>query len=291
VVWRAADDNNYILAVLGGPGGITVYKRVAGSFTQIGSDTATIAGPQTVKVTANGNSHSMWVGGVARSFNPITESALSSNTKHGIREGTSAGNRTEYDNFSITDLAAGSASITPSTGALTFGGISPPLGLGIMPAAGALNFAGTAPTLGLGITPSAGSLSFGGIAPTVQAGESRSITPSTGALALGGTSPPLDLGITPAAGSLSLAGSAPALGTGLLIVPGTGAIAFGGVAGPLGLGITPGTGTLTLAGVAPTVTDSGNVANLILTTRGGAGDGVTRGGGLLLNETRGGGVG
>lgn len=103
IVFRVTDDNNYYVMVAKGSGGdgVSCYKRVAGSFTQVGSTAAgvTFANTNVFKVTANGTSIKAYKNGVE--VFSATDSTYTTQTKHGLR---SHGFATGFDDFSITEV-------------------------------------------------------------------------------------------------------------------------------------------------------------------------------------------
>lgn len=105
IVFRSSDDNNYLLAAIDGSGGtaIRIFKKVAGSYTQLGTTGTAFASSGDVwKVRANGSSITVYQNGV--SVRTVTDSTFITNTKHGIRShGDTAA---LFDDFSITSLAA-----------------------------------------------------------------------------------------------------------------------------------------------------------------------------------------
>lgn len=89
---RITDANNFIGARLNG-GNLQLFKRVTGTFTQLGSNVAvTGANGDTLKVTASGNTLNVYVNGVLK-IGPITESAHNTVTKCGmVARSTAAAN-------------------------------------------------------------------------------------------------------------------------------------------------------------------------------------------------------
>lgn len=59
ICWRRSDDNNHWLVQAGG-GAAHIYKRVAGSYTDLGSIGVTPVQNDVLKVIASGNSHSVY---------------------------------------------------------------------------------------------------------------------------------------------------------------------------------------------------------------------------------------
>ena len=109
VVCRVVDSNNYILGTATGGSGYRLYKRVAGSFTQLGSTSVNIpANGEVLKLTLNGSSLTLYSNGVSRVA--ATDSAHSTATKHGLRANSDTSSR--FDDFSVTDLSAGGAAVS-----------------------------------------------------------------------------------------------------------------------------------------------------------------------------------
>ena len=100
LIGRAAGDLDYILVVIES-GALILYRRVAGTFTNIGSFTGTISANDVIRLECNGaNLVTVYQNGISRIS--VTETAGSTNTRWGIREnGTTP---MEYDDFQI-DLA------------------------------------------------------------------------------------------------------------------------------------------------------------------------------------------
>jgi hypothetical protein len=108
---RFADDSNYLHAQCG-TGGTPVYlfKRVAGSFTQLGSTYGgTLVANDVMKLTCNGSSLTVYINGVSRIT--ATDSAGSTNTKHGLYAYSANTDSPLFDTFSIT-AAGGSGPVT-----------------------------------------------------------------------------------------------------------------------------------------------------------------------------------
>lgn len=100
VAVRIADNNNYLLAAVLSTQA-TMYKRVAGTATQLGSTySGNTAAGDVWKFTANGTSLTMSQNGTSRIT--ATDGAGQSNTKHGLYDFSSATGT--YDQFSITGL-------------------------------------------------------------------------------------------------------------------------------------------------------------------------------------------
>lgn len=109
LVARFADTSNYILASYDQPTtAVYLWKNVAGSFTQFGSSTITLSANDVLKLRVDSsNLITLYVNGVSKVS--VTDSAGSTNTKHGIyayQDDTS-----RFENFSITEIVAGSATV------------------------------------------------------------------------------------------------------------------------------------------------------------------------------------
>lgn len=102
VIARAADVDNWILwRYFGDDTTFKLYKKVAGSYTELGSYTATMSDGDTLKLKCSGNSLEGYVNGTLRVS--ATDSAGSTNTKHGLWSYLTSTAR--FNDFSITDLA------------------------------------------------------------------------------------------------------------------------------------------------------------------------------------------
>lgn len=107
VVARMTDNSNYLLVSIV-PGTITMHKRVAGSFTTLGSYASGASG-DTVKFTYNSsNNLEAFLNGVSRIS--VTDSAGSANTKVGIRVATDTLSR--FDDFSF--IGSSGATVVPT---------------------------------------------------------------------------------------------------------------------------------------------------------------------------------
>lgn len=108
VITRWADSSNWIGGIWDDNSTLTLYKRVAGSYTVIQSTgSLTYAANDVIKLRSDSaNLHTLSQNGVSRCSG--TDAAGSTNTKHGIRCDNSTNRR--YDSLSITDIAAGGSS-------------------------------------------------------------------------------------------------------------------------------------------------------------------------------------
>ena len=106
---RLSDFNNFIEAQIASVNGLSLFKRVGGTYTQLGSTYSyTPASGDVVKLRLDAaNSITAYVNGVAR-IGPLTDSAGAANTKHGLW--AYSDNTSRFDTFSITDITAGAVS-------------------------------------------------------------------------------------------------------------------------------------------------------------------------------------
>lgn len=101
---RAVDATNYLILAWAGVGTGIIYKRVAGTFTQIGSSIfSTLSNGDVVKFVANGSALEVFRNG--SSVWTLTDSTHISATKHGMRSQSNTTQR--LNDFSITDLGGG----------------------------------------------------------------------------------------------------------------------------------------------------------------------------------------
>ncbi len=102
--FRLADVNNMLLAQLLVGTGIRMFKRVGGTYTQLGSTySGSIASGDVLKVRADSsNNLTAYQNGVSRVT--ANDSAGASNTRHGLRTFNDTASR--FDDFSITDIVA-----------------------------------------------------------------------------------------------------------------------------------------------------------------------------------------
>jgi len=110
---RWADDSNHLLFIADAGTGFRLYKKVAGSFTQLGStDTSTPTSGDVCKIVCNGTSIKCYRNNVELTNLTVTESAGQTNTKHGLI--SRADTLSFWDDFSITGLGGGAAATYPS---------------------------------------------------------------------------------------------------------------------------------------------------------------------------------
>lgn len=103
LIGRLADDNNYILMAIA-PTTVKLFKRVSGSFTQIGTNASLGIGSGAVaklEITA-ADVITAYIGGV--NVKSGTDSAGAANTKWGLRANSDTSTR--FDTFSFTGTAA-----------------------------------------------------------------------------------------------------------------------------------------------------------------------------------------
>lgn len=98
---RLADNNNFLVVIVTATNAI-MYKRVAGTFTQLGTTYGgTTAVNDVWKLTPNGTSLTARQNGTSRIT--ATDGAGQTNTKHGLYAFSTTG---DWDDFSITGLGA-----------------------------------------------------------------------------------------------------------------------------------------------------------------------------------------
>jgi len=105
ICWRLADDSNYILGAYNAAGTMKIFKKVAGSFTQLGiTATITAANGDVLKGSVDAsNNHTFYQNGMSRVT--ATDAAGSTNTKHGLR--ANGDTTVRFDDFSFTDTSGG----------------------------------------------------------------------------------------------------------------------------------------------------------------------------------------
>lgn len=91
-----------------------VYKRVAGTFTQLGSDyTASLSGSNVVRLSASGSTLTFTVDGVGRCGSPFTESFNSTETRQGVIS-RGSGATSWIDDFEADVVGGGGSSTVPN---------------------------------------------------------------------------------------------------------------------------------------------------------------------------------
>lgn len=109
---RLTDASNNLIGIRSGASDYRIYKRVAGSFTQLGSTVAvTSANGDVMKFTANGSSLTLYQNGVSKVT--ATDSFNNTATKHGLR--SNADTTTRFDDFSITGIGGGGTPVGLAT--------------------------------------------------------------------------------------------------------------------------------------------------------------------------------
>lgn len=119
LVVRFKNDNNFIMGQITA-GNAYIWKRVAGTFTQIGSTyTGSTPNGDTWKLSVNGsNNLVLSQNGTSRVTG--TDAFNSTQTKHGLMQYDATG---VFDDFSITDTAGGGAyTLTAAAGSYTLSG-------------------------------------------------------------------------------------------------------------------------------------------------------------------------
>lgn len=99
IIVREVDDNNYVVLV--SFNGLTLYKKVSGTYTSIASASYTFANNDVMKVEADTNNLiTGYINGTSKLS--ATFSGGSTNTRHGLFAGGNIG--INFDDFSITAL-------------------------------------------------------------------------------------------------------------------------------------------------------------------------------------------
>ncbi len=148
VIYRYSDSNNYWVVELRQNLDLRLYKKVAGTVTQIGStySVATITGtPYEIKVVASGSSHTVYLDGVSRITG--TDAAISTNTQVGIGVSSGTGGSDNTDRFYSVELSTG-------TDPLDFNKLNKEF---VVSKSVSSTTLAVANTLSVGTTPSAGS--------------------------------------------------------------------------------------------------------------------------------------
>jgi hypothetical protein len=112
LVFRAADDNNYLLFANNDAGGVSshLYKRSGGSFTDLGvfPTPNLLSATHTFRIYALGPDIAFFIDGVqvfATTLSAADQAAYGANTKHGLRIHIDNGDR--FDNLNILAAAPG----------------------------------------------------------------------------------------------------------------------------------------------------------------------------------------
>ncbi len=98
VVGRYADNNNYYLAQSDGSVS-QLFKRVAGTYTQLGTDAAAVTVSTVLELRCVGSTISLWGNGV--SLISVTDTSLTAGTNCGIRVGGAGSTVLRMDTFSV----------------------------------------------------------------------------------------------------------------------------------------------------------------------------------------------
>lgn len=107
LLFRLQDDANFLMLQFDASN-TRLYKRVASSFTQLGTSATTTASGDIWKVTANGTSITAAKNGT--DIYSITDSTFQTETGHGLRTYVpSSSTTTRFDDFKVDDLTVGSA--------------------------------------------------------------------------------------------------------------------------------------------------------------------------------------
>lgn len=265
LVARVVDSNNYFLSAVTSGTGFRLYKRVAGSFTQLGTTySGTPANGDVLKLTVNGTSLTVYVNGTSRIT--ATDSSHASATKFGLRAHNDSSSR--FDDFSVTGLGGGT-SVSPGAGSVTVSGQAPTVAQSanqsLTAGAGSVTLQGFAPTVAQSqsVDPGAGPLTISGFAPAVSQSASGAVAPDAGAVTLTGYAPSIAQPQTaaPGAGALTFTGYAPDVQQASGVLPGAGSITITGqaptVAQTAAQSVAPGTGPLSITGYAPDIAQSG----------------------------------
>jgi len=269
-----------------------LYKKVAGTWTALGSAFAPPADGSLCKLEIIGSALKFYDDGVEVAS--ATDTAITAAGKAGLGGGggtelvvsTDDLNNANYvDTLSINDLATGGVTVTPTTAALTLTTFAPTVLTPrlVTPGVVALALTTFAPTVGIGVvvTPTTAvltltsfnptvqtpvvvtlgvlALTLTTFAPTVTAGGNVVVTPTTLALTLTTFAPTVtvsgDVVVTPTTLALTLTTFAPTVLTPRLVTPGVLSLTLTMFAPTVQIGIivTPGTLALVLTLFAPTV--------------------------------------
>lgn len=104
---RATDRSNYVgVRANGATSKTQVFKRVAGAFTQLGSDGATtVSVGNTIKLESSGNDHTAYLNGVSQ-VGPSTDAFNNTETRQGVNP-RSSGSSDWLDDFEAGTLGGG----------------------------------------------------------------------------------------------------------------------------------------------------------------------------------------
>lgn len=116
---RVVDTSNYIVAAANSTTGIKLFKRVSGTFTQLGSTYVTpLANNDVLALRMDGSDLTVFVNGV--SIITATDAAFSTATMHGLRANNDTAVR--FEDLSITLFGGASATGTITLDAFTLSG-------------------------------------------------------------------------------------------------------------------------------------------------------------------------
>lgn len=251
---RLADVNNLLLGLMTLGTGIRLFKRVSGTYTQLGSTyNGTLASGDVLKLrTDSANALTLYHNGTAR-VGPVTDAAGSTNTKHGIR--AYADSTSRFDTFSITGLSSD----------ITING-----NLGNAVASGVSGLPGVAIT----VNGNVGSAAAAGI--TALPGVSTTINATTGNAVAAGTAgvPGVSITINATAGNAAAAGVSGVPGVSQSIDASVGNAVAAGVAGSISL-----SSDITINGTAGNAVAAGTqgLPGVGITVDGAAGNAVAAG--------------
>lgn len=253
-----------------------VYKRVAGTFTQLGSNVAqTIAASNSysLRLECIGTAIKLYTLGSGSAAISVTDSAISAAGKAGIRMYRSAGTITDgfhLDNFSGDDPASGSYTITAAHGSYTLSGQAVALKADrkITAAQGSFTLTGQAVRLARGYTLAVGQGSYTlngqDVTLTYEPVGSYTLTADYGTYSLSGQAVNLTAArrITAAQGSYTLSGQAVGLARGFNLAAGQGTYTLTGrdVTLKATRAMTAAYGTYAITGYSVTLTLSGQAA-------------------------------
>lgn len=110
LLFRATDNNNYLLAELAGPNNVTLFKKIGGTYTSLAATTVAnfVAGQiYTLKATANGTAITVYLDGVSvLTYGSTTGQEAATKVGIGINRGstTQDDGSSRWDNLRATSL-------------------------------------------------------------------------------------------------------------------------------------------------------------------------------------------
>lgn len=265
VVIRYVDINNFMVVTVSN---LTLFKRVAGTFTSLGSSPYTPAAGDVVSVSVDAsNLYTVKLNGVAKYT--ATDAANATGTKHGLR---SASTGPLYRAFSFTDNGVANTAINPAVGSVAITGYAPTIAQtanqSIVPNVGNLTITGYAPAVSqpIAVLPNVGNITLTGYAPTIS--QPIAVLPNVGNIVITGYVPSISQpqGINPNVGTLALTGYAPNVTQNIntFITPNVGLLSITGYSPAItqsaNQSIAPNVGNLSITGYAPSVTKTANQA-------------------------------